>query len=421
MFGRDALVVRVGMTAAVSARRRLARGWVLASLAIALLPAASHGQQLTPRQGATALMGGGITGPEIDAVAAVLAQQIATFPVGTSSGGFTLQIDRETGVQVLKSPSFGPLFSERASTLGSQGMLAVGISAQSTRFVSMEGRSLQNGDLRSRAVLGGEIVDIDRYTLNASTQTTNLSVSYAADDNIDIGVIVPIVRISLNGTGTSLNLRSGRPDQRVVDATGAGLGDVIVRGKWNFFERRGGGLAAVTEVFLPTGSEERLSTTGRVRVRPTLVASATVGNFSPHVNLGYTFGGRGSDVRQSSVYLPTIVSGASGDELNFAIGADLTPVGPLTVFTDLVGRSMRNTVRFYEGKGLLERLGPGAPPIMTFVPYVGSLNTHLAAVGARTMVMGANALISFALLFPLTDGGLKPGLTPVVGFEYTFK
>jgi hypothetical protein len=82
---------------------------------------------------------------------------------------------------------------------------------------------------------------------------------------------------------------------------------------------------------------------------------------------------------------------------------------------------MRSTVRFYEGQGALERLGAGAPPIMTFVPYVGSLNSNLGAVGARTMIMGANALVSFALLFPLTDGGLKPGLTPVVGFEYTFK
>lgn len=376
---------------------------------------------MTPRQGAVALMGGGVTGPEIDAVAAVLAQQIATFPVGTSSGGFTLRIDRETGVQVLKSPSFGPLFSERASTLGSQGMLAVGVSAQSTRFVSMEGRSLQNGDLRSRAVLGGEVVDVDRFTLNASTQTTNLSISYAADDAVDVGVIIPLVRIGLNGTGTSLNVRTGRADQRVVDAAGAGIGDVIVRGKWNFFERRSGGLAAVTEVFLPTGSDERLSTTGRVRVRPSLVASATLGTFSPHVNLGYTFGGKGSEVRQSAGYLPTIVSGAAGDELNFALGADVTPIGPLTVFTDLIGRSMRSTVRFYEGQGALERLGAGAPPIMTFVPYVGSLNSNLGAVGARTMIMGANALVSFALLFPLTDGGLKPGLTPVVGFEYTFK
>ena len=82
-------------------------------------------------------------------------------------------------------------------------------------------------------------------------------------------------------------------EERTVDTAQTGLGDVVLRGKWNFLERPRGGLAAVLDVFVPTGSEERLASTGHLRIRPQFVASAESGGFSPHVNIGYTFGGAG--------------------------------------------------------------------------------------------------------------------------------
>ena len=140
---------------------------------------------------------------------------------------------------------------------------------------------------------------------------------------------------SLSGAAASLDLATGQRRQRVVDVSATGLGDALLRGKWNFWNRGRGGLAAVLDIYVPTGSEDRLSTTGRFRFRPMFVASADVGAFSPHVNIGYTFGGSGVEVRPNEPFRPAIVRTEPGDELNYAIGGQVSVVPSLTLFADL--------------------------------------------------------------------------------------
>ena len=48
----------------------------------------------------------------------LLATQFATFPIGTSSGAFSFQIDESTGLPVRRTRSFGPSFGERTLTVG---------------------------------------------------------------------------------------------------------------------------------------------------------------------------------------------------------------------------------------------------------------------------------------------------------------
>ena len=43
----------------------------------------------------------------------------------------------------------------------------------------------------------------------------------------------------------------------------------------------------------------------------------------------------------------------------------------------------------------------------------------LLALGAKFNATG-NLLVSANLLFPLTDGGLRPKVTPVIGVDYSF-
>jgi hypothetical protein len=172
-------------------------------------------------------------------------------------------------------------------------------------------------------------------------------------------------------------------------------------------------------VIVPTGSEEQLASTGHLRVRPMFVASAQTGSFSPHVNVGFTVGGDGVRIRDNAPFFPVVEQAEAGSEFNYTLGADVSPTGPLTLFADLIGRSLRSVARFDSGQRLLPLPPFGTIAVDGFVAREGTLNTRLGAVGARTMVLG-KGLISAALLFPLNDGGLKPGLTPVVGFEFTF-
>jgi hypothetical protein len=173
------------------------------------------------------------------------------------------------------------------------------------------------------------------------------------------------------------------------------------------------------DIFVPTGSEARLASTGRLRVRPQLIASADTGTFSPHLNIGYTFGGRGVRVQDDGVFLPTVESAGASDEFNYALGADVSAHPSLTVFADLVGRSFRSVVRFEGGQRLFDVPGLGPVPVEGFVAREGTLDTRLGAIGAKALVL-KSGLVSAALLFPLNDGGLKAGVTPVVSFEYTF-
>jgi hypothetical protein len=373
----------------------------------------------TVREAAATLLGTGISQQEINSVASVLALQMATFPVGTSSGGFTYKFDPESGAFVRKAQDFGPLFAERASTLGEQGRFTLSLTSQSTRFESFERQNVRNGDLRSRIFIDGRPIDFDQFTLDFRTLTTTFAVNVAVEDRIDVGVIIPIVHTSLSGAAASLDLATGQRRQRVVDISSTGLGDAVVRGKWNFFDRGRGGLAAVLDIYVPTGSEDRLSTTGNFRFRPMFVASANVGTFSPHVNIGYTFGGDGVRVRPNEPFRPVIERTEPSDEFNYTVGGQVSVIPSLTLFGDLVGRSLLSVARFDSGIPLVDVPGIGALPAEALMPREGTLHTRLGAVGVKATVF-QSGLISAGLLFPLNQGGLRPGVTPVIGFEYTF-
>lgn len=368
------------------------------------------------------MLGAGFLDADIDSVATVLALQIATFPIGSSSGGFTLTPrPNEPDKFDIKKNSFGPLFAERASTLGVRGAYTVGVNAQVTRFVEFERRGLRNGDLSSTVVVQNALRELNRYTFDVSTQTTSIFANVALSPNVDVGIIVPMVRTSLSGTSSSL-LPTGERVEKVVDVTSAGIGDLTLRGKWNFRQRNQGALAGLLDLSFPTGDEDRLSTTGRIRIRPMLIASADFGGtagFAPHVNLGYTFGGSGVTIRDRGLQLPEILAAEAGDEFNYVVGAEAWPAPQLTVFVDFIGRLLRDVARFDAGRRLVEVPGFGQLDVGALIAREGTLNLGLASVGARAHVLG-KGLISASLLFPLNAGGVKPGLTPVVGFEYTF-
>jgi hypothetical protein len=402
----------------------------LFATAATFIPVTAYGQR-TVRDAARALLAGSVREADIDSVATVLALQIATFPVGSSSGGFTLMPDpADPKSYKIKKTSFGPFFAERASTLGAKFAYSLGVNAQSTRFVEFEGNGLRNGDLASTAVIDNRLVELNKYTFDVSTQTTSVVATVGLRNDLDVGVIVPIVRTSLSGTSSILR-PTGQRMETIVDVTNSGIGDVTFRGKWNFYPRpvegtqvRAGapGLAALVDVSVPTGDEERLSTTGRWRVRPMLVASADFGGdagFAPHANLGYTFGGPGVTIRDQRPLLPEIVTAEAGDEINYVVGAEAWPSPVLTVFVDLIGRALRNIARFDAGRRTVEVPGFGPLEVGALVAREGTLNVRLAAVGARVQVLG-KGLISASLLFPLNTGGVRPGLTPVIGFEYAF-
>ena len=71
---------------------------------------------------------------------------LATFPVGSSSGGFTYTFNPSLGTFSRSSESFGPLFAERALTIGRErGSLGVGY--QRSTYDTFEGKNLRQPEI----------------------------------------------------------------------------------------------------------------------------------------------------------------------------------------------------------------------------------------------------------------------------------
>ena len=76
-----------------------------------------------------------------------MATQFSTFPLGSSTGGLTYVFDESVGTFRRGSSSFGPLFAERALTIGRR-KLSVGFNYQRTSYDTFEGQNLDDGSIK---------------------------------------------------------------------------------------------------------------------------------------------------------------------------------------------------------------------------------------------------------------------------------
>src|SRR5918993_2834330 len=153
---------------------------------------------------------------------------LATFPVGSSSGGFTYTFNPALGTFSRSSESFGPLFAARALTIGrNRGSLGVGF--QRSTYDTFEGKNLRrpevvfhiehidccgrtqagvavSGGSRLNPAFEGDIIEA-ALALRLTTQTMVFYGSYGLTDRFDLGVAVPVVSIDMDA---SINARIER-------------------------------------------------------------------------------------------------------------------------------------------------------------------------------------------------------------------
>jgi hypothetical protein len=364
-----------------------------------------------------------------------ISSQLSSFPLGSSSGGFSYNFDPAVGTFTRTSTSFGPSFAERAVTLGRR-KVNIGMNYQHSSYSSFEGRDLEDGSIKfylthipsGGAFFEGDLVEAS-LRLNLSSNTAVFFSNYGVTDRLDVGIAVPIVNVSMDATVDARVLRlatletgptsaihvfpNGTAEDTFSDSGSAtGIGDILLRTKYHFWQARGGGLALGVDVRLPTGDETNLLGTGAAQAAFLAIASSTYGKVSPHVNLGYTF------ARQSDNALFF-----NADEINYAGGIEFAPRPKLTLSADLIGRSLRDTGRLE----MIQRDFPfrtqaGVTGVSSFQEFgfrEGDLNLNLAAVGAKFNPTG-NLLLSANLLFPLSNAGVRGTVTPVIGFDYSF-
>ena len=209
-----------------------------------------------------------------DAISGFLLAELATLPISTSAGGFTYRLDPALGTVMRSSDSFGPFFTERSLTAGA-GRSSFGVSYQSSIFANVDGRDLRDGTLVSTAsTLRGasEPFDVETVSLRIRTDTMTVSGNIGVADRLDVSAAIPLVRLTLSGQ--RIDTYRGRAFiQATGSAAASGIGDAVIRAKYNVLRQGGSGLAVGGEGRLPTGNEDNLLGAGKATIKPRLIAS----------------------------------------------------------------------------------------------------------------------------------------------------
>lgn len=372
----------------------------------------------------------------LDFIGAAIGSSSSNIPLGSTSGASTFRF--VGGVPVQTSTSAGPIFAERAGTLG-RGRVIFGINQSGFHLNALRGVDLSNLNLifthenvtgpacdaaegKSCDPLGvpaheNDVINVN-LALDINVRVSSFYLTYGVTDRLDFGVVVPVVTTSFRGASNAQiqpfggppaqHFFAGTPDAPVLTAnrntegTATGLGDVSVRAKALLVQTPRTSVAILGDARFATGSAADLLGSGAFAARGVAVLTTRVGSVSPHANVGYLYR---AGVRQNDAVLGTL----GFDEL-------LAP--SITLATDLISE-------LQVGQSKLRLPAPvtyTAPYIRTVDPtnipdtrddiINGAFGVKL--VPTRNVTLLANAL------FPLNTGGLRPGITYTAGLEFGF-
>jgi hypothetical protein len=262
-----------------------------------------------------------------------------------------------------------------------------------------------------------DVIDVT-LDLDVRVDVTAFSMTYGLTDRIDVGVVVPVVSTSLEGTSVAEVNPFGPPPvahffggtttspvltaSRSVEGTATGLGDVAVRLKANVRDDGRTHLALLGDARFATGSAEDLLGSGHFLARGLAILSARVGAFSPHANVGYLF-------RQGA---------SQNDAMLATLGFDHLLGEHVTLAADVVSELQVGQSRLTLPQPVHYDFPYRRIVVPTTIPETrddivnGSFGFKFSAAHALTIV--TNALV------PLNNGGLRAGVAYTAGVEYSF-
>jgi len=375
-------------------------------------------------------------GTLISFMGTAISQNVSSLPVSATGGGATFRF--EGGVPVPTSGSPGPIFAERAQTLG-KGRIFIGANINHLHFETLRGVSLNGVQMvfTHQNVTGAEcdsivgascapygvpthendVIDLN-LALDIDMTVTSFFLSFGLLDRVDIGVVLPVVSTSLTGTSdaqivpfggtTAQHFFGGTPanpelsTSRFVQGAATGIGDIATRVKINFSRSERTSFSVLGDARFPTGSEDDLLGSGHFLLRALGILSSRFGAFTPHANIGYLF--RNSD-QQNDAVLATV-------------GFDHLMAPWATLAVDFVSE-----LQVGESKLTL----PG--PVTYEEPFHRTINVTNIPNERDDLINGSfgfkfttqSGIILVAnTLWPLNRGGLRPNVIWTAGLEYNF-
>jgi hypothetical protein len=371
-----------------------------------------------------------------------IASQLSTFPLGSSSAGFTYTFDPELGVFNRSTETFGPVFSERPLTAG-KGKFSFGATQLHATYDRFEGQDLREGDIKLYLThedtnrdttnlnpwFEGDIIE-SALSIDLKNDTTVFYANYGVSDRFDIGVAIPYQRLDLSARiDARIEHLATAPDPFVVhtfpegqgddaaffeSGSAEGIGDVVLRGKYNFFRGTGTSVAAALDLRLPTGDSEDLLGSGATQAKISAIAARVSSKrFSPRIAAGYTLSSGGADF-----------VGELPDEINYSAGFDAALHSRVTLTADFLGRTLLDADRLVLRDRVFENVLRTDPTVRqttrtTTETTTGNLNLMIGSAGLKVNPAG-RLLLMVNLLFGIGDSGLQDDVTPVFGIDYSF-
>jgi hypothetical protein len=372
---------------------------------------------LTGQQVLVQLSNAATTRPVGEAIALTTALEIATEPFGTSSGGFIFKLDPSTGLQARTTTTFGPSFTERALTSG-DGQVSVGATFSSTSFNKISDFSLKSLPLASIASSNPQLARTATANLGLTARTVAISTTVGVTDNVDIGVVVPLVSVKIDGSSSLFN--GGGVDTRLAQTTSifSGIGDVSALAKYRFYKFKGGdmpdpgGIALLVNMRLPTGSRENLRGLGVTRTLIGGVYSSGTSIVRPHASAGFEFWSKGVDITGNPGQTITI-----RNQFQYSGGIEIEAAPKVTLIADVIGQQILGGGQI----GQVTDSSPGLAGIsstQSLVALPDGITKLLFVPGMKVNVKG-KMLLSVHAIVTMKNNGLHATFTPVAGINLT--
>jgi hypothetical protein len=364
----------------------------------------------------------------INFVNEAIGSNASNFPLSATSSGVSFKL--VGGIPVKSAISSGPIFGERAQTLG-KGRFLMGGNLSGIRFKTLRGVPIDNltlnfthenvtGFVPGDSLYGNPTYENDliqvRMAMYVDVNVASFFMTYGLFDKVDLSVAVPLVNTSFRGRSTAQVIPFAYPTPHFFGGTQAnpilraatatfgsatGIGDVAGRIKINLANGDRFAFALLGDVRLPTGNEKDLLGAGSTSVRGVAIASARFGQFSPHFNAGYLSRGGSS----------------SNDALLGTVGFDQALSDWATLAADVLSEWQ---------VGANKLILPG--PVTYQAPVARTVdrtqipdrrdNRALASLGFKFRA-GAATIVTNALI-PVLKGALEPNVVWTTGLEFNF-
>jgi hypothetical protein len=356
--------------------------------------------------------------PVGEAIALTTALEIATAPFGTSSGGFEFKLDPSTGLMARTSTTFGPSFTHRALTSG-EGKVNVGATFSATTYDKLSDFPLSRLPLGSITAGSPTVSQTGTANLALSSRTLTLAGAVGVTENFDVGVLVPMVSLTLAGTSALVNGEGTVVRLAETDGVYSGIGDIVALAKYRVAKFRGpdlpdpGGVALLINTHLPTGDRKNLRGLDIYRTLVSGVTSFGRGRLRPHAGAGFEYWSKAVNL----VSEPSAGARVSvRHQIRYSAGVEVEATPKVTLLVDFLGQHIRGGGQV----GIVDvtPVPAGVTSLQSMAAVGEGIRKALLVPGLKVNLKGT-MLLSLHALVTMANDGLHARVTPVVGVNLT--